>query len=193
MNSYGDPSSARGRAHYPGTNGDHGPADDPYRRTSRDDRADADRRSAEGDRGGWPANGRADGASARASVSGRAPSGRATPPGQPPAGGGWAAPVSPASGSASVGSASPGRARVGRAGVGSAAVPDAPGSGGGYGAARPAGRAAPYPPPEPGASGTAALPTPARPTRARPGEADPTEAEPEAGETGAAQPPPAGG
>ncbi|MBE1486075.1 transglycosylase domain-containing protein [Plantactinospora soyae] len=146
MNSYGDPSSARGRAQFPGANGDHGPADDPYRRTSRDDQADADRRSAEGDRGGWPANGRADGASARASVSGRAPSGRAAPPGRPPAGGGWAAPVSPASGSASVGSASvgsasPGRARVGRAGVGSAAVPGAPGSGGGYGDAPAAGRA----------------------------------------------------
>ncbi|GAB3966302.1 transglycosylase domain-containing protein [Plantactinospora veratri] len=137
MNSYGDPSSARGRAQYPGANGDHGPADDPYQRPSWDDPGAA-RRSSDGDRGGWPANnGRAGGTSARASVSGRASSGRATPPGRGSADGGWAAPVSPASGSASVGSASPGRARVGgRAGVGSASVPDAPGSGGGYGAGR---------------------------------------------------------
>ncbi|MGX7677211.1 transglycosylase domain-containing protein [Plantactinospora sp. DSM 117369] len=140
MNSYGDPSSARGRAQYPGANGDHGPADDPYQRPSWDDPGAA-RRSSDGDQGGWPANsGRAGGASARASVSGRASSGRATPPGRASADGGWAAPVSPASGSASVGSASvgsapPGRARVGgRAGVGAASVPDAPGSGGGYGA-----------------------------------------------------------
>ncbi|MFY1688893.1 transglycosylase domain-containing protein [Plantactinospora sp. WMMB782] len=136
MNSYGDPSSARGRAQYPSANGDHGPADDAYQRPSWDDPGAA-RRSSDGDRGGWPANnGRAGGASARASVSGRGSAGRATPPGRD-SGGGWAAPVSPASGSASVGSASPGRARVGgRAGVGSASVPEAPGSGGGYGAGR---------------------------------------------------------
>lgn len=62
-------------------------------------------------------------------------------------------------------------------------------------------RPAPDPPPELGASGTAALPTPARPptrarpedaepTEAEPTDAEPTEAEPEAGETGAARPTP---
>ncbi|GIG87844.1 penicillin-binding protein [Plantactinospora endophytica] len=125
MNSYGDPSSARGRAQYPGANGDSGPADDPYQRPSWDDPGAA-RRSSDGDRGGWPANqGRAGGASARASVSGGASPGRATPPGRASVDGGLVASVSPTSGSASAG-----RARVG----GSASVSAAPALAGRYGA-----------------------------------------------------------
>ncbi|PWR09546.1 glycosyl transferase, partial [Micromonospora acroterricola] len=100
MNSYGDPSSARGRAQYPGPDGDPGPgADDAYRRSG-------------GDSGGtgWSAPQPA-ASPGRASVTPRAAGGRASVGGSaavPPRGGA-------AAGSASVGSAAPGRA--GRASV----------------------------------------------------------------------------
>ncbi|MEH1164928.1 transglycosylase domain-containing protein [Micromonospora sp. CPCC 205539] len=121
MNSYGDPSSERGRAQYSGPGGDPGPgAGDAYRRPEGDSRGSA-------------------ASPGRAAVPPRAAGGRASVGGSaavPPRGGA-------ASGSASVGSASPGRASVpvspapgvaaGRAGAGRASVPVSPGA--------PAGRA----------------------------------------------------
>ncbi|RLP95898.1 penicillin-binding protein, partial [Micromonospora sp. CV4] len=100
MNSYGDPSSARGRTQYPGPDGDPGPgADDAYRRPGGDSRGS-----------GWSAS-EAGASPGRASVTPRAAGGRASVGGAavvPPRGGA-------AAGSASVGSAAPGR--TGRASV----------------------------------------------------------------------------
>ncbi|MEV1286754.1 transglycosylase domain-containing protein [Micromonospora sp. NPDC049679] len=94
MNSYGDPSSARGRANIPGQSPDHGPEADPWGSAPA---AGAYRASASaGSGGGWGANG------------GHEP----TPPRAAPTGG-----------RASVGSAPAGRATVGRAGIPSPAGP----------------------------------------------------------------------
>ncbi|WP_205780035.1 hypothetical protein, partial [Micromonospora ureilytica] len=80
MNSYGDPSSARGRTQYSGPDGDPGPgADDAYRRPG-------------GDSGGsgWSASEGGAATPGRASVTPRAAGGRATVGGSasvPPRGG----------------------------------------------------------------------------------------------------------
>ncbi|WP_091100592.1 transglycosylase domain-containing protein [Micromonospora citrea] len=112
MNSYGDPSSPRGRAQIPGQHGDPG----------------GDARG-----GGWSAAQEGTAPAGRASVSPRASGGRASVGGSaavPPRGGSASAAVPPragsAAGSASVGSASVGRAAPGRA---SAPVSPAPGAG----------------------------------------------------------------
>ncbi|WP_433345800.1 transglycosylase domain-containing protein [Micromonospora sp. CA-111912] len=130
MNSYGDPSSSRGRAQIPGANGDPGTADAHGR--------DGDARG-----NGWSPEGTAQGG--RASVAPRGTGGRASVGGSasvPPPRGGVAGSASV--GSASVGRAGAGRASVpapgapaaGRAGAGRASVPVSPAPGG-----APAGRA----------------------------------------------------
>ncbi|MGW1058594.1 transglycosylase domain-containing protein [Micromonospora rubida] len=125
MNSYGDPSSPRGRSQIPGANGDPGTAD-------------AHARGGDARGNGWSPEGTAQGG--RAPVAPRGAGGRASVGGSasvpPPRGG--------AAGSASVGRAGAGRASVpapgapaaGRAGAGRASVPVSPAPGG-----APAGRA----------------------------------------------------
>ncbi|WBB78340.1 transglycosylase domain-containing protein [Micromonospora sp. WMMD882] len=126
MNSYGDPSSPRGRARIPGSDGDPGAgADDAYRRPAEDDRGTG---WSSGYDGATPAGRatptpRAPGSSGRASVAGSA----SVPPR-----GGMAPPISPPpSGSASVGRAGAGRASVPvpPAGGGRASVPVSPAGG----------------------------------------------------------------
>ncbi|MER5700475.1 transglycosylase domain-containing protein [Micromonospora sp. NPDC002296] len=130
MNSYGDPSSSRGRAQIPGANGDPGTAD-------------AHARGDDARGNGWSPEGTAQGG--RASVAPRGAGGRASVGGSasvPPPRGGVAGSASV--GSASVGRVGAGRASVpvpgapaaGRAGAGRASVPVSPAPGG-----APAGRA----------------------------------------------------
>lgn len=129
MNSYGDPSSPRGRAQIPGSNGDPGPgADNPYQRPDHD--TPPVRRPSAAPADGWSANG---GSAANGPASG----GRASVPPSGSAAAGRATSGRASVGSASVGGSTPGgpeqsgRARVGgRAGV--PASPDG-GYGGGYG------------------------------------------------------------
>ncbi|MGN9812392.1 transglycosylase domain-containing protein [Micromonospora sp. BQ11] len=119
MNSYGDPSSPRGRAQIPGQHGDPGQADDAYRRPG-----------ADGHGNGWSAASEGAASAGRASVAPRAASG-----GRASVGGSASVPARGAAGSASVGSAS-----VGRAGPGRASVPVSPAPGAAAGRAG-AGRA----------------------------------------------------
>ncbi|EEP72522.1 glycosyl transferase family 51 [Micromonospora sp. ATCC 39149] len=116
MNSYGDPSSSRGRAQIPGANGDPGAGSaDAYRRGD-DARGSWSEAPAQPGRASVPPRGPA--AGGRASVGGSAP--------VPPRAGG--APVPPRAGGAS-GSASVGSVPVGRAGAGRASVPVSPAPG----------------------------------------------------------------
>lgn len=147
MNSYGDPSSSRGRSQIPGANSDPGTADAHGRGgdargngwspegTAQGGRASVAPRAAAGGRasvGGSasvpPPRGAAGSASVGSASVGRAGAGRASvpAPGAPAAGragaGRASVPVSPAPGGAPAGRASVGVGSAGRASVGSAAV-----------------------------------------------------------------------
>ncbi|MEJ3742365.1 transglycosylase domain-containing protein [Actinomycetes bacterium KLBMP 9797] len=119
MNSYDDPSSARGRAQMPGPSDDHGPdAGDPQRRASAG-RASVGRGSVGGGQGPWPGNSNGyGGASASASARPVSPAGRASV--------GSASVGSASVGSASVSPGAAGRASVGRASASAAVRPVSP-------------------------------------------------------------------